>query len=90
MFESGNLQRAELNENNEYLLYMTVDTNTRGHQQWFFFSARNGGKGQKYHFKIRNFTKSHTLFGSSTKGESMKVCIMSKRESELNGAETWR
>ena len=37
---------------------MQVDTNTRGHQQWFYFRVKNTKKDRKYTFKIMNFTKS--------------------------------
>lgn len=36
---------------------MQVDTNTRGHQQWFYFKSKGGVKGKKYTFNIMNFTK---------------------------------
>ncbi len=36
---------------------MQVDTNTRGHQQWFYFRVRGGKKGQEYTFNIMNFIK---------------------------------
>jgi len=41
----------------EYQLYMQVDTNTRGHQQWFYFRVRNTRADRKYTFRIMNFTK---------------------------------
>jgi len=44
-FESGNLDMAIRNKNRgdeiEYDLYMRVDTNTRGHHQWFYFSCEH-------------------------------------------------
>jgi cytosolic carboxypeptidase protein 2/3 len=50
IFESGNLLQAEKNGSmeNTYNLYMQVDTNTRGHQQWFYFRAKGGEKGKTY------------------------------------------
>ena len=41
MFESGNLLQADRVSRTEYRLYMQVDTNTRGHQQWFYFRVTN-------------------------------------------------
>jgi len=38
-FESGNLDMVIKVKDYEYDLYMRVDTNTRGHHQWFFFSV---------------------------------------------------
>jgi hypothetical protein len=57
IFESGNLLQAEIVNPTEYQLYMQVDTNTRGHQQWFYFRVRNTKKDRKYVFRIMNFTK---------------------------------
>ena len=37
-FESGNLDMIIKKKDLEYDLYMRVDTNTRGHHQWFYFS----------------------------------------------------
>ena len=36
---------------------MQVDTNTKGHQQWFYFRVKNAKPKKKYLFKIMNFTK---------------------------------
>lgn len=59
LHESGNLLRADRITSREYRLYMQVDTNTKGHQQWFYFRVRNtqSAKKAKYIFKIMNFTK---------------------------------
>ena len=64
VFESGNLLRADRITPSEYRLYMQVDTNTRGHQQWFYFRVRNTRKNRKYVFKIMNFTKPGITGGS--------------------------
>jgi hypothetical protein len=40
-FECGNLEKAEYVNPTEYNLYLNVDTNTKGHQQWFYFKAKN-------------------------------------------------
>eukprot|EP00347_Sterkiella_histriomuscorum_P022485 403338316 len=56
-FECGNLLQAEITNPNEYQLYMQVDTNTRGHQQWFYFKVKNTKPDRTYLFKIMNFTK---------------------------------
>jgi len=37
-FESGNLDIVTKAKNFEYDLYMRIDTNSTGHQQWFYFS----------------------------------------------------
>ena len=36
-FESGNLDKVTLVKENEYDLYMRHDTNSKGHNQWFYF-----------------------------------------------------
>ena len=38
-FESGNLDMVIKTKPTTYDLYMRVDTNTRGHHQWFYFSV---------------------------------------------------
>lgn len=57
-FESGNLDKVVLPspEGNEYDLYMRVDSNTRGHHQWFYFKVSSKGK-KRVRFNIVNFTK---------------------------------
>ena len=64
VFESGNLLRADRITPSEYRLYMQVDTNTRGHQQWFYYRVRNTLKNRKYVFKLMNFTKPGITGGS--------------------------
>lgn len=41
-FESGNLDTVVKLNSNEYDLFMRVDSNTRGHLQWFNFTVRPG------------------------------------------------
>jgi len=57
LLESGNLLQAERLSSLEYHFYMQVDSNTKGHQQWFYFRVRNTRKNKKYTFAIKNFTK---------------------------------
>lgn len=61
----------------EYDLYMRVDTNTRGHHQWFYFSCEHQ---EAFHnktvtFNIVNFTKEDSLYGSG-----MRVVISKRSE----------
>lgn len=57
-FESGNMEKVLKDSNlHKYSLFMSVDTNTRGHQQWFYFRVRNMQKDQAYQLTILNFTK---------------------------------
>ena len=58
----------------EYDLYMRVDTNTRGHHQWFFFSISYDCEGQfsdqKLKFNVCNFTKQTSLYQYG-----MRICF---------------
>ena len=56
-FESGNLDMAIQVDPREFDLYMRVDSNTRGHHQWFFFRVLNHGHLGTVKFNIVNFTK---------------------------------
>lgn len=83
MFESGNLEKAVKKGSHEYELHINVDTNTRGHQQWFYFSVRNMRRGACYTFKIVNFTKPFILYK-----KGMRIAMRSKKaasEWELGG-----
>ena len=75
-FESGNLDMAYRATEEEYYLYMRVDTNTRGHHQWFYFSVEYQPhfQGRTVTFNIMNFTKDESLYTSG-----MRVCV--RRES---------
>lgn len=60
-FESGNLDMAVRVREQEYDLYMRTDANTKGHNQWYFFSVV-APKAQHVRFHILNFTKSASLY----------------------------
>jgi len=45
LYESGNLDCVIKINNNEYDLFMRVDSNTRGHAHWFNFTVKNMKKG---------------------------------------------
>lgn len=60
-FESGNLRRAVHVSSNEYDLLLSWDHGTRGHTQWFFFSASGVRAGETYCFNIINFCKPQSL-----------------------------
>ena len=38
------------------------DINTKGNNQWFFFSVRNVPRGTALRFNIVNLSKRHSLF----------------------------
>lgn len=63
-FESGNLDAVVKAGPAEYDLFMRVDSNTRGHVQWYNFTVRpNGTKAIK--INIVNFRKYRTLYSQS-------------------------
>ena len=63
-FESGNLDMVIKRKEMEYDLLMRVDTNTKGHHQWFYFSVVNPKclTKKKIRFNVANFTKNHSLY----------------------------
>ena len=61
-FESGNLDMAIQIDKNEYDMFMRVDSNTRGHHQWFYFKIDNKEKVGTVKFNIVNFTKRQSLY----------------------------
>jgi hypothetical protein len=72
-FESGNLDMVALtcaNSADEYDLMMRLDTNSRTHQNWFYYSVRirhdiQDKKKRTVKFNLLNFTKEHSLFGQT-------------------------
>lgn len=71
-FECGNLDMVIKTKPNEYDLFMRVDTNTKGHHQWFYFSVQHfeAYQNRKITFNICNFTKPASLYSYG-----MRVCI---------------
>lgn len=61
-FECGNLDKVVKVSDNTYDLYMRVDSNTKGHHQWFYFSVSNITHVRKVRFNIVNFTKKESLY----------------------------
>lgn len=41
---------------------MRVDSNTRGHHQWFYFKVKNQSKVGTVKFNFVNFTKKQSLY----------------------------
>ena len=65
----------------EYDLFMRIDSNTRGHVQWFNFTIKNNGR-KKIKLNIVNFKKAKTMYS-----RGMKPYIFSeylKQSKELN------
>ena len=46
----------------EYELWLSPDSSTTGHTQWYFFSIANGKTGVQYQLHIHNFRKAHSLY----------------------------
>ena len=73
-FESGNLlyvyERASEKDGPdtfEYQLILHNDTNTYGHNQWFFFRVQSLKPHQTVRFSILNLIKSDSLFNYGLK-----------------------
>lgn len=81
-FESGNLDCAFQVDEREYDLFIRVDSNTKGHIQWYNFEVKNLEKLQKYKFNICNFQKCHSLY---TRGMKPYVYSAKKAEKEKIG-----
>lgn len=60
-FESGNLDAAIRVVSGEYDLFMRIDSNTRGHLQWYYFRVRNNGLKQ-IKLNLVNFRRKRTLY----------------------------
>lgn len=63
---------------------MRVDSNTRGHLQWYYFKITNLRKDCVYQLNICNFQKAKTLYN-----RGMKPYILSHRDLKEKG-EGWR
>jgi sporulation-control protein spo0M len=74
-FESGNLDMVFQVDKDEFDMYMRVDSNTRGHHQWFFFKISNQQRVGTVKFNIVNFTKHKSLYM-----HGMRVNVKSKIE----------
>lgn len=61
-FESGNLDMVVKIGDNEYDLFLRVDTNTRGYFNWFHFQVGKTQKGRTVKFNIVNMTKKDSLY----------------------------
>ncbi len=47
---------------NEYDLFMRVDSNTKGHTNWYFFTVQNGNFVGSVRFNICNFRRDKSLY----------------------------
>lgn len=60
-FESGNLDVAIRVARGEYDIFMRIDSNTRGHLQWYYFRVRNNGL-KSIKLNLVNFCRKRTLY----------------------------
>lgn len=82
-FESGNLDMVVKRDEMEYDLYMRVDTNCRGHHQWFYFSVENDSPITKtIRFNIVNFTKPSSQF-QTVGGNPMRISVLNEKDNQL-------
>jgi cytosolic carboxypeptidase protein 2/3 len=61
-FETGNLDAAIQRGAAEFDLFMRVDSNTRGHTNWFYFTVANGEYLGKVQLNICNFRREKSLY----------------------------
>ena len=79
-FEAANLDCVIKVGETEFDLFLRIDSNTRGHTQWFYFSVSNGNKLGAIRFNICNLTKPRTLYE-----QGMRPYVFSKRKMEKMG-----
>ena len=61
-FESGNLDMVVKRGLDSYDLFLRVDTNTKGHFQWFHFETIKTKKNKTVKFNIVNMSKKESLY----------------------------
>ena len=61
-FESGNLDTAIRISDTEYDLFMRVDSNTKGHTNWYYFEVENGDWIGSVQFNFCNFRREKSLY----------------------------
>lgn len=73
-FESGNLDCVIKVKSNEFDLFLRIDSNTRGHTAWYFFSIKNGNRLETVTLNICNLTKHNSLYD-----QGMRPFVFSKK-----------
>jgi len=61
-FENGNLDMVVKTGEDTYDLFLRVDTNTKGHTNWFHFEVNKTKKFKTVTFNIVNMSKKDALF----------------------------
>ncbi|KAL4450839.1 hypothetical protein ABPG74_011681 [Tetrahymena malaccensis] len=83
-FEGGNLDMVVKLSDIEYDLYMRPDTNTKGHQSWFYFKISNTKANQTVRFNICNFQKKRSLYQ-----RGLKPYVLSQKDKDQFG-QIWK
>jgi len=63
-FESGNLARAVMLDEDDYELLLDYDTETKGYTQWYYFSVVSRKPSQRVRFSIVNLMKYESLYNN--------------------------
>lgn len=79
-FESGNLNRASRVSEDEYNLTLEFDFHTKGHTQWYYFSACPYKVPHVVRFNLNNLVKLDSLYN-----EGLKPCVYSLKEHQATG-----
>ena len=70
---------------------MQVDSNSKDHQQWFYFRVQNTRKKRKYLFNIMNFTKPGvTIVSNDIRRQKQEVKQRILFKSRLSGSQEWK
>eukprot|EP00826_Nyctotherus_ovalis_P023166 TRINITY_DN17824_c0_g1_i1.p1 TRINITY_DN17824_c0_g1~~TRINITY_DN17824_c0_g1_i1.p1 ORF type:complete len:260 (+),score=31.51 TRINITY_DN17824_c0_g1_i1:71-850(+) len=83
-FEGGNLDAVVKVGEDEFDLYMRVDANTKGHNQWFYFAVK-AAEARSVRMNIVNFAKSDSLFR-----QGMRVAVFSEKKAEYSTSELYK
>lgn len=83
-FESGNLDMAIQVAPDEYDMYMRVDSNTRGHHQWFYFKVHNQNKVGAVRFNFVNFTKRQSLYSQGMRVNARSMLDVAEQKAKLS------
>jgi hypothetical protein len=60
-------------------LLLQNDINTKGNNQWFFFSVRNVAKGATIKINLVNMAKKHSLFQTGMRPSVFSMVRFEKR-----------
>lgn len=67
----------------EYDMYMRVDSNTRGHHQWFYFKINNQSKVGTVKFNFINFTKRQSLYMHGMRVNAKSMLEVASQKAKL-------